>query len=38
LELKKIVDFTDDAFNQLYRVAPVDKWAIFVDREQEQIA
>lgn len=38
LELKKMVEFTDEAFSQLYRVAPVDTWAIFVEREQEQIA
>jgi hypothetical protein len=38
LELKKMVDFTDDAFSQLYRIAPVDTWAIFVERDQEQFA
>jgi hypothetical protein len=38
IELKKRVDFTDEAFSQLYRIAPVDTWAIFVDREAEHVA
>lgn len=38
LELKKLVNFTDDGFSQLYRIAPVDTWAIFVERDQEQLA
>ena len=38
LELKKLVDFSDEAFTQLYRIAPVDTWAIFADSQAEPVA
>lgn len=38
LELKKLVDFSGEAFTQLYRIAPVETWAIFAEREYENVA
>ena len=33
LDLKKVVDFSSEAFSQMHRIAPVDTWAIFVQKE-----
>ena len=38
LELKKLVDFSSEAFTQLYRIAPVETWAIFAERDFENVA
>ena len=38
LDLKRVVDFSGDAMTAMYRIAPLDTWAIFVSQDQEQLA
>ena len=38
LDLKRVVDFSGDAMTAMYRIAPLDTWAIFVSQDQEHLA
>ena len=38
LDLKRVVDFSGDALTAMYRIAPLDTWAIFVSQDQEHLA
>ena len=38
LDLKRVVDFSTDALSHMYRLAPLDTWAIFVSQDQDHLA